>query len=331
MMWPKVIQSAFEWPLRHPESFVVERWLWSLCRFKARADTGGYGTSATGNEVDNMTPRAARPVVVGIDGSDAAISAALWAVDEAVVRNVPLRLVAALSPAHLERSRGTADPPVPQADATLRAAADAITATGRPAEIETFQSHWAPTDLLIDESRSAALLCVGSVGIDRIAAKVLGSTAEAVANRALCPVAVIRSHGRASVHTDDSSERPAWVALSLTGSGYDDKLAAAAFGEAALRNTGVIAVVVPSSAETAERDSLLDRTIATWSDRYPDDPVQSWMAARSLDEFIASSEVPIQLAVIGPADAHRLPRLVGPVAGLSHFAQAECSVIVVRH
>jgi hypothetical protein len=24
MMWPKVIQSAFEWPLRHPESFVVD-------------------------------------------------------------------------------------------------------------------------------------------------------------------------------------------------------------------------------------------------------------------------------------------------------------------
>ena len=34
-----------------------------------------------------------KPVVVGIDGSQAAIDAATWAVDEAVSRGVPLRLV----------------------------------------------------------------------------------------------------------------------------------------------------------------------------------------------------------------------------------------------
>jgi nucleotide-binding universal stress UspA family protein len=288
-------------------------------------------TSATGNEVGVMNRRAGQTVVVGIDGSEAAVRAALWAIDEAVVRDVPLRLVAALSPAHFERSHVTAGPAVSQADAALCAAADAIMAIGTPAKIETSQSHCAPADLLIDESRTAALVCVGSVGIDRIAAKVLGSTAEAVANHARCPVAVIRSHGGASVHTDRSSGRTGWVVLSLTASGNDDELAAVAFGEAALRNTGVIAVVEPSSTETAERDSLLDRTIANWSARHPNVPVQSWMAARSLDEFIASSEVPIQLAVVGPSDAHLLPRLVGPVTGLSHFAQAECSVIVVRH
>ena len=37
-----------------------------------------------------------RPVVVGIDGSQAAVSAALWAVDEAVNREAPLRLVHAV-------------------------------------------------------------------------------------------------------------------------------------------------------------------------------------------------------------------------------------------
>ena len=35
----------------------------------------------------------AKPVLVGVDGSAAAISAALWAIDEAVDRDVPLRLV----------------------------------------------------------------------------------------------------------------------------------------------------------------------------------------------------------------------------------------------
>ncbi len=37
-----------------------------------------------------------RPVVVGVDGSQAALAATLWAVDEAVDREVPLRLVHAI-------------------------------------------------------------------------------------------------------------------------------------------------------------------------------------------------------------------------------------------
>ncbi|MDT0551235.1 universal stress protein, partial [Streptomyces lonegramiae] len=39
-------------------------------------------------------------IVAGIDGSQAALSAAQWAADEAVCRNVPLRLVYATKPTH---------------------------------------------------------------------------------------------------------------------------------------------------------------------------------------------------------------------------------------
>ena len=43
-------------------------------------------------------------VVVGIDGSRSAVDAALWAVDEAVSRDIPLRLVSPSIPAdHRER------------------------------------------------------------------------------------------------------------------------------------------------------------------------------------------------------------------------------------
>ncbi len=37
-------------------------------------------------------------VVVGVDGSKAAINAAQWAVDEAVHRDIPLRLVHVIDP-----------------------------------------------------------------------------------------------------------------------------------------------------------------------------------------------------------------------------------------
>ena len=41
------------------------------------------------------------PVIVGIDGSDAAVNAAVWAVDEALARGVPLQLLYATKPKHL--------------------------------------------------------------------------------------------------------------------------------------------------------------------------------------------------------------------------------------
>ena len=51
---------------------------------------------------DATHPDPLSPVVVGFDGSEAAIAAALWAADEAIARDVPLRLVHAanVAPVH---------------------------------------------------------------------------------------------------------------------------------------------------------------------------------------------------------------------------------------
>ena len=43
-------------------------------------------------------PASSPAVVVGINGSPTAVDAALWAVDEAVSRDIPLRLVYAIDP-----------------------------------------------------------------------------------------------------------------------------------------------------------------------------------------------------------------------------------------
>jgi hypothetical protein len=78
------------------------------------------------------------PVVVGIDGSDAAIGAARWAAKEAVHQDVPLRLVYVIQ---------TTDGPTAWTDAyaaeeayaerSLRAACLAVEATGVAVKIET--------------------------------------------------------------------------------------------------------------------------------------------------------------------------------------------------
>src|SRR6476646_2664594 len=115
-----------------------------------------------------------RPVVVGIDGSDAAVAAALWAVDEAVARDVPLRLVyvtGEAAPASVPP--GVNDITVEYGESSLRASSSAVEATGKTVKLET-EILWGAVDAaLVAESRSAALLCVASVGIGWVAEKVL--------------------------------------------------------------------------------------------------------------------------------------------------------------
>jgi len=41
-----------------------------------------------------------KPIIVGIDGSRAAVAAAFWAVDEAISRAVPLRLISVIRQTH---------------------------------------------------------------------------------------------------------------------------------------------------------------------------------------------------------------------------------------
>lgn len=103
-------------------------------------------------------------VVVGIDGSRTATRAAVWAVDEAVSRDVPLRLVYVIDPVGL--CGADADHiQFASARAALHEAHGAVEATGEPVKIETEIVVGKPVAKLIVESRSAAMLCVGSIGI----------------------------------------------------------------------------------------------------------------------------------------------------------------------
>src|SRR5215475_13910266 len=109
-------------------------------------------------------PTAAEAVVVGIDGSKAAIRAALWAVDEAESRGIPLRLLYAIEPADAADSTAAAGRRA-TAQTALRHASAAIEATARPVKIETAIAQGPPLKSLLRESAGAALVCVGAVGL----------------------------------------------------------------------------------------------------------------------------------------------------------------------
>ena len=138
-------------------------------------------------------------VVVGVDGSRAAIRAALWAVDEAVSRDIPLRLVSAVD-------QGEDDDVHPDgaarrlamAEIAVRSAIMAVESTDKPVKIEVEITQGLPTSTLVQASRSAVMVCVGAVGLNHFQPGRVGSTAAALAASTHCPVAIIRGQDRAA-------------------------------------------------------------------------------------------------------------------------------------
>ncbi len=142
-------------------------------------------------------------VVVGVDHSDGAKAALRFALEEARLRQATLRAVHAWQYAYvgapgIERALtyGGAD-----AEALRSAAEAALDATLQEVgadsgvEIERRVVQGAPAAVLVDESRGADLLVVGSRGLGGFAQLLLGSVSHQCAHHAECPVVIVRSTG----------------------------------------------------------------------------------------------------------------------------------------
>ncbi len=126
-------------------------------------------------------PQSSQRVVVGIDGSDAAINAAKWAVSEAISRDVPLRLVHAIPEREPDGAASDDSLDIEYGETALRAACTEVNAMGKQVKVETELVHGSPGSALVDESAYAAMVCLGSVGIGQLSRRVIGSTATTVA------------------------------------------------------------------------------------------------------------------------------------------------------
>jgi nucleotide-binding universal stress UspA family protein len=260
-------------------------------------------------------------IVVGIDGSQAAIHAAEWAIDEAISRGVALRLV------HVTHIPEAPDTPtddfrldVEYAETVLRAAHRAVDATGNAVTVETAVVRGRPDAALIDQSRDAEMICVGSVGIGRM---LLGSTAAKLAKRAYCPVAIIRcQQDRPRSDTD-------WIAVVVNGSPDSDSAVQQAMAEAQLRGAPVLALGVWRWGLGEIPYDQLDRHLGKWVRQYPDIHVQPVAARGGAAEYLAHTHESVQLVVIGTEDVEHIPSLIGP-HGHPLLGHSECSVLVVR-
>jgi nucleotide-binding universal stress UspA family protein len=248
-------------------------------------------TAETEPGADMTNQGRSQAVVVGIDGSQAALDAATWAVAEAVSLGVPLRLVYASAPKHTCRSPVDAvGCNAEHAESALYRAEMAVRDMGRPVHIETSIVRGRPGCVLVDESRRAALMCVGSDGKGPCARVPLGSTAAALAEHANCPVAIIRSGG--ALQTDSG-----WIAAVQNNEPDNNAVVHRAMEEGRLRRAPVL---------------LIDMRLDSWVRRYPDVHVHTVAACQNRIRHSENRNDSIQLAVVGSADAARVARLVWP-------------------
>ncbi|MGK3109537.1 universal stress protein [Streptomyces sp. WAC05858] len=136
------------------------------------------------------------PVVVGVDGSDAASDALDWAAELAGRRGLPLRVVhASLWERYEGYVAGTAaDRPAERlhSEAVLATAAERA---GRRVPALKVMTDLAADDAvtaLLRAGQSAEALVVGSRGRGEFASLLLGSVGLGIAARAQCPVVVVR-------------------------------------------------------------------------------------------------------------------------------------------
>lgn len=253
------------------------------------------------------------PVVAAIDGSDTAIRAALWAIDEAISRRVPLRLVCITKPTHPSADDYYAD--VHHAEDSIRAAKAAVEATRRPVKIETAVISGPPAFSLIEESESAQLICVGSVGIGRSAKAILGSIATELAEKAHCPVAIIRPQ--------DEVPRDAvnWIVVAVTDEIDNESVVESAMEEAHLRQTPVLML--------GDQNGL-DEVVEQWQARYPGVHIYPVTDGTDVARFLKKHDEWVHLAVIGGSRAGDVMQILGPW-GHPLFRHKAASVLVARH
>lgn len=134
-------------------------------------------------------------IVVGIDGSEGAILALDWAIGEARVRHDEVRLVHAW---HVPTSVSMANAALPGASWTVLedAARTILHDAGDHARQAGFEVgevlvQHRPAAALVDQSRDADLLVVGTRGRGGFAGLLLGSVSQEVAHHAMCPVVIV--------------------------------------------------------------------------------------------------------------------------------------------
>ncbi|MDT5010649.1 MAG: hypothetical protein QOH57_2266 [Mycobacterium sp.] len=254
---------------------------------------------------------ASEPVVVGVDGTRAALNAVKWAAPEAANRDVPLRLVHVVSPAPRRRggTSGTGFETGHVAE-LLQQAKYCAEDFDKHVRVESVVKCGRPETVLLEQSRHAGMICIGSPTYQSPVDGSLGSIASALAEHSCCPVAVIRTDDYDSLRTECGV-----ISVVLNDEPDNDAVVHLAMHEGRLRHATVRQV---------------DRRVNSWNRRYADVPVEM-VAAGAGGRYAnrPSRDDGPQLAVVGRSDAAKISHLGTPNCH-PILGYPDCSVLLVR-
>ena len=280
---------------------------------------------------ENYPPKS---VVVGIDGSQAAVRAAQWAVDEVADTDTPLRLmnITELSPS---ANRSETREVLAAAEDAVHNARAAVEAIGKPVKVEMEIVEGRPLPALIDATYSTRLLCIGSTGSGNGSDTGFGSTAAALVQSAHCSVAVVRGHHRADL-TDNR-----WIVALIDGSPDDDAALEWAFEEAERRNAPLVLLTAyESEFDLLQKDrilyehdrrmqTILDRDVAVRAPHHREVDVRTVTAYGTFLTYLTEHANSTQLVIVGATQACEVRQLVD-TPGAVALRDSDFSLLVAR-
>jgi nucleotide-binding universal stress UspA family protein len=283
-------------------------------------------------------------MLVAIDGSPASDAAVVWASREAVSRRTPITLMHVVAPIIVgwpvgqlysnmpEWQKDNAQHVIDHARKTLAASLH----ESETPEVRTETVYASPVPTLIEASKDAWMIVVGSQGMDALGRLLLGSVSTALIQHAHCPVAVLRSDEATTADPD------APVLVGIDGSAASEAATAMAFDEASRRGVDLVALHAWSDVgvfpilgmdwrdRESQGEEVLAERLAGWQEQYPDVHVHRLLVCDKPSRWLLQESARAQLVVVGSHGRGGFPgMLLGSVSSaIAHSARTP--VIVVR-
>jgi nucleotide-binding universal stress UspA family protein len=289
----------------------------------------------------------AHPIVVGIDGSETARHAVVWAAREAARRQAALTIVHVCLPLEFGPPRAV---PLPRSfgEAMMiqgRAWLDEAAAAARTAEpdiqvsTDLVRADIAPA--LIARSTSAQLMVLGSRGLGGFTGLLVGSIAVALTSHSRGPVAIVR--------TADPDAQPPTTGPVVVGVDGPNSDAAVdyAFEAASLRGVPLVAVhtwtesLEPSNWDAvpfvADWDAIeqahwehLSELLARWRQKYPHVELKELVVRGRPAHSLIRQSRKAQLVVVGSRGRGGFTGLLLGSTSHALLNHSACPVVVAR-